>query len=258
MRRPFATLLLAASLATPAGAAPATAQEVVLTGSRSAHVEVTMPGRFKPRLGVFGADGVTVTTRGTYAGVWFESVTTPARLSQGAVVVPAIGDDLPVGWGGSDRDDFSLPAGRYRVHLLTDGASTVRVRVDGLSRGLRLVPRAPSDVRAKTVTVDAVRASIPVLVRPATTTVLIGFARNDPSVGNAVNICLDEGRQTPCETGSGYGISAALLMPGQWSKMAAAVFVYPGQASSGEHTASYTMASATPTAALLAFALSLR
>ena len=102
------------------------------------------------------------------------------------------------------------------------------------------------------------RASIPVLVRPATTTVLVGFANHEPSIGNAVSVCLDEGKDRPCEAGNGYGISTATLVPGVWSKTATAIFVYPGQASSGEHVGSYTLASPTPTSKLWAFALGIR
>ncbi|HEX8003023.1 MAG TPA: hypothetical protein VF519_10055 [Mycobacteriales bacterium] len=257
MRRALtAALLLLAALAPVAPSAAATSAEIVLTGSRAAWAEVSFPGRFKPAIGLFGRDELRVTTRGTYAGVYFESVTKPGRLSQGGVVLTAV-DDFPVAWGGSDRDDFTLPAGRYRVHLLTDGQSTVRVAVDGLPRGLRLAPRGPSDARAKVADVTAARASIPVTVRPATTTVLVGFAHSEPSVATAASVCLDEGRDVPCEAGGGYGFKTAMLAPGAWSSTATAIFVYPGQASNGEHAAHYTMASPAPTSKLYGFALSI-
>lgn len=258
MRRTFATLLLLATLAPaapPAAAAPAAGREVVLSGSRSASVEVRFASRFKPHLGVFGYPGISAATRGTYAGVLFENLG-KRMLSQGGVVVPVMGDEMPIGWGGSDRDDFSLPAGRYRVHLLTDGQSTVRVRVDGIARSMRLAPRRPTAVRARLVSVDAVRAEVPVLVRPTTTTVLVAYAKIEPSAGNAVSVCLDEGRELPCEAGGGSGMKVAFLAPGVWSKSQAAIFFYPGWASNGEHVARYTMAAAGGAPALYAFALS--
>lgn len=258
MRRALAALLLLLSFA-PAGAvraAPSTLREIVLTGSRPASVEVTFGARFSPRLGVVHSEGIKAATRGTYAGVWFENVRTP-RLSQGAVVVPAMGDALPIAWGGSDREDFSLPAGRYRVHLLTDGVSTVRVRAGGLDRNLRLSPARASDVRARLVKVTAVTAEVPVLVKPTTTTVLAASTHNEPSLAAAVSVCLDEGYQAPCEASGGLGMQVAFVMPGLWSRTMATYNVYPGDASTGEHTATYKVASATPTATLHAFALSL-
>lgn len=258
MRRTFSTLLLLATLAPVApAAAAATSREIVLTGSRSAWVEVTFAHRFKPHVGVWGRPGLRVATRGTYAGVWFENLKSDVA-SQGGVVLPAAGEDMPVGWGGSDREDFTLPAGRYRVHLLADGESTVRVLVDGIARSLRLAPRRASEVRSRLVSVDMVRAEIPVVVRPTTTTVLVGFTHSEPSVGSAMDICLDEGDTLPCEAGRGHGMSTAFLAPGVWSKMMTAIFVYPGWVSSGEHTASYTIATVGVTKrTLYAFALSL-
>ncbi|HEV2889989.1 MAG TPA: hypothetical protein VGX28_06400 [Frankiaceae bacterium] len=257
MRRALAALLLLLALS-PAGAqaAPPTLREIVLTGSRSASVEMTFPDRFSPHLGIAHPDGVAATTRGTYAGVWFENVR-DARWSQGRVVVPAMGDALPIAWGGSDREDFSLPAGRYRVHLVADGPSTVRVRVGGLARTTRLSPTRPSDVRGRLVKVTAVTADIPVLVKPTTTTVMAASTQNEPSLGAAISMCLDEGRELPCEAGQGFGMTVAFFAPGLWSRTMATYIVYPGTVASGEHTARYKVASGTPTATLYAFALSL-
>lgn len=259
MRRTLATLLLALAAVpiVPAGAAPAA--HVVLTGSRSASFETTFPTRFRPDVGIADADAdLAVTTRGTFAGVYFERLG-GTRLGIGAVVVPAmrgITGDTPAAWGASDTPSFTLPAGRYRVHLLTDGASTVRVRVEGLARDVVATPRTPSRVTGTLHRVGAARVTIPVTVRPTTTTMLVGSTDADYGVANAVSICLDEGRELPCETGNGLGMKTAFLGVGSRASTMTWMTAYPGDVPSGEHTASYTIASAGVPRGLHAFALS--
>ena len=246
MRRLLPALILAASLATPASAAPKT-HHLVLRGARSASVDVTFATRFRPLLGVIDSPAdVSVTTKGTFAGVFFENLS--RKLGVGAVQVPeaaGLGQAWPMSWGASDERDFSLPAGRYRVHLLADGQATVRVGVEGLARDVSYVPRGRSQVTGRLVEVPDVHVDIPVNVRSTTTTVLVAYTDQDVSLPGATSICLDEDADGPCEAGTtSWGVKSAHAGVGLRSSGATGLVLYPGFLGNGEHVASFTMAEA--------------
>lgn len=152
------SLLLAGVLAlagSPAGAEEA-GGSIVLRGSRSAHIDVKLP-RIKVECCDLRAtpqgvtyDGFSSSTKGSYVGFAIE------RIPQHKIIVGAVhapGLDL----GGGDVPTFStlgqggwLAPGRYRIHLLTDGRSTVRIEVGSgaaIRRSLR--PRVATDAKGR-------------------------------------------------------------------------------------------------------------
>ncbi len=156
-----ACVFLAASLAS-AAARPEPAS-IVLSGSRSAHVDVQLrrtveldccnfvEARAEGRA-YLRVSGLDVVTEGTYAGFAIERAS-DGRLMKAAVRIPAMDLDegrVPtfVSWGGARR----LSPGRYRIHLLTDGRSTVRIAAGGLRGDLRLTPSKPSRASGRLVT----------------------------------------------------------------------------------------------------------
>jgi hypothetical protein len=258
-------LLAATALPLPAASAAPAAHVLVVRGSRSATTDVTFRSRIRAHVDLYvpGARP-TATTTGTYAGVWLESLAGPP-LGTGTVFVPASWHDQPIGWGAWDREDASLPAGRYRVHLLTDGVSEVRLPVDGLARDMVLRPTGRSVDRGVLVhrqvagqNAPADHTVIPVVVHAATWTVLVSSVEGDgPVVGESV-ICLhDGGAQKPCPAGGGPGVEGSGGGVGSHGMSGVARFVAPGEVSPGEHDAEYIEAAATVTTGSYAFALTI-
>lgn len=163
MRKVTAAILTWLALATAAPSIARTPAEIVLTGTRNASAELTLhravrleccdyySGIVDGRM-TFRVTGLDVETAGSYAGFVIERAQ-DGRVMKGALRVPAMDLDegrLPmfVEWGRANR----LPPGEYRIHLLTDGRSVVRVAAPGLAGDVRLSPKAPSDVSGQLVT----------------------------------------------------------------------------------------------------------
>jgi hypothetical protein len=232
-------------------AGPARAADVhylVLRGSRSASVEVTFAHPFTLMLDSYSAVPPRVTTKGSYAGVWVEQVRDD-RINAGTVVVPKmrmIDGDFPVAFGIDGR----LPAGRYRVHLLADGASEVRIAVRGLDRDVVLAPRGRNLVTGRLVDLALVpgahsgSADIPVALRDTTMTVLMASTDGDvPAAESAA--CLTRTPTLPCGAGdSGPGVRASYLGIGGRMSTLSATFAYPHDRKPGEYDAVYDAAAA--------------
>jgi hypothetical protein len=258
-------LLAATALPLPVASAALTAHVLVVRGSRSATVDVTFRSRIRAHVDAFvpGAQP-SATTKGTYAGVWLESLAGPPG-GAGSVFVPASWHDQPIGWGAWDREDRSLPAGRYRVHLLTDGVSEVRLPVDGLARDLVLRPTGRSTDKGVLVhrqlagrNAPADRTVIPVVVRAATWTVLASSVEGDGPVFGQGMICLhDGGTQLPCPAGGGAGVQGSGAGVGGHGSSGVARFVAPGEVSPGEHDAEYVDTAVTVPTGIYAFALTI-
>lgn len=219
IRIAFACLLLLSAAPLRADAAPA--RYLTLRGSGTASVEV----RFTAAVTVHMSDDETartaprVTTSGTYAGAWIE----PADRSEngtGFYRVPAFDsrDGVPFVMG-MDAKPVRLAAGRYRVFLVTDGRSEVRVQVDGLPRDLKLTPRHAelsyarlADVRAKRAEMAGQR-TLTFRVNDGSRTMLAAWvdAPGAPSVTSS--ICLDSRAQVPCPFGGQRSLTGG---PGDW------------------------------------------
>lgn len=163
MRR--ASLVLAgtliATLLIPAGVAASSAREVIeLRGSRDAFVDVFFASsvritccdiRYADNPPRFVQEGFTQETEGAYVGFAIERLP-QEKLVVGGVRIPSM-----------DLGSLRLPAlaqlarggrlspGRYRIHLLTDGPSIVRIEARGLESPWVLRPTNPSPVAAQLI-----------------------------------------------------------------------------------------------------------
>lgn len=148
MRRVAACVaLLCALFAVPADAAPPHAF-LVITGSRSAVVDITMPRDTTGTPGSLGYLCADFTTKGTYAAYLLRPVS-----GRG----PTWGGMLTAKWPFGKHpscftdhsDDRPLKAGRYRLYLMTDGATTLRVTLPGYTRNVVARPTRPFRVVAE-------------------------------------------------------------------------------------------------------------
>jgi hypothetical protein len=184
---------------------------LVVSGSVSAYVDVTIKHAFVAHMGVFEpkATAPRVTTRGAYAGVWIEPVGRP-NDGTGFFTLPAT--DTPDGERhvmGFDAKPKRFGPGRYRVHLVTDGRSELRIQADGLPYGLTLAPRhrVPSwgrvvDVRTTPADV-AGEETLSFRVRKGSRTMLGAWIDAPGSVSMTSTICLTQpGSPVPCPLSS--------------------------------------------------------
>ena len=169
-RMSLALSLFLALLPQGAGASSPDPATIELRGSKSAHVDVRFdePTKITCCTDPKSSDGkpsvppLTVRTRGTYAGYVVD------RLSDGKIVAGAI--RVPVMDFADTDSTYRLPLlvlvkssrhplapGSYRIHLVTDGPSTVRFRVDGLEEDAIYRPKSPTPVKSffKTPTLGA-------------------------------------------------------------------------------------------------------
>jgi hypothetical protein len=158
VRRALVFALLAASLGLaggPSSAAPA--QALVLRGSRSAStvVDFVRPVAFDmyDDGGDQYARGVTATYAGGYVGIAVRRL--DGRLVFARIVVRGFEStaySIPIRHLvvlGDLHDDVTVPAGRYRVSLLADGQSELRIRTRGLPATRVLVPSGPERFRGQ-------------------------------------------------------------------------------------------------------------
>ncbi|HVL64478.1 MAG TPA: hypothetical protein VM573_04830 [Actinomycetota bacterium] len=94
------------------------------------------------RKGRFEQSGFSVESNGTYAGFALESP--EGRLVVGGIRIPAMDlNDRQFPTVAVLADGGRIPAGEYRLHLLTDGHSRLRIDVLG-DRDRRLAPTRPT------------------------------------------------------------------------------------------------------------------
>lgn len=156
VRRALVFVLLAANLGFVAGpSSAASPQALVLRGSRSGSTVVDFAKPVTFEMYDAGGDGyargVTATHAGGYAGI-------AVRRADGRLVFARF---VVRGFETTDRtfrylvtlgdlhDNVVVPAGRYRVSLLTDGASELRIRTRGLSGTRVLAPVGPERFRGQ-------------------------------------------------------------------------------------------------------------
>lgn len=213
---------LAAALCLLLGAAPVAgkppAGEMVLRGDSSASVEVRLAQPadvFCCRMvfeevdgrSYFRIAGFEVETEGTFAGFAIERPS-DGRILRGAVRLPAmdLDDGIVPGFASFGRTR-RLPAGRYRIHLLTDGPSTVRFTVPGLRRDVHLRPEGASDVTASLVelTPEDVQERVPVEVPGDALVVLVSKTEGDFTQGHYLSHCL-AAPGAPCTSSEDYEV----------------------------------------------------
>lgn len=201
------------------GAAPqgvardSSAEQLVLRGSHSASVEVYfgsaielaccgIDSEVRNRQMRFFTTGFDVSTDGTYGGFLIERVRDD-RIMKAAVRIPEM--DLS-GAGVPTFVEFgkakTLSAGHYRIHLLTDGQSTVRIEMNGLPRSTTYLPSKPSPVSAQLHRMIEQPGPPAAHIRDA--------LRIQPSSTVAIAI------HTEADLGQAHVTSQCVVLPGEW------------------------------------------
>lgn len=245
MARRFLGILLVCLLGVPAGpvAAAPVLRTLTVRGAPNSYVEVTFAGRVRFETSMTSKAPPSYDARGTYAGVYVEPVrgTGPVAGTILLLGMPVLSDYPfplgPQGW---------LPAGRYRVHLLGDAPTTVRVRAEGLRRSLTVTTRTRSDVVATWVSrgvagvatpVD--RTIVPFEMRRKTLAVVSAMHESTGFYGRRdVCVRLRTSGLSPCLYGnSGRGWYWGVY-PIRWSLGGASAY-HPGELPVGEYEAEF-------------------
>lgn len=151
-------VVTAAALAQPSAAAatpkaPALSGTVVISGSTTGYVEVTVPKQAVLPAGL-GADAVAairITGGGGFAGFALATNEADGPLIVGghapaSAPTPERPEVLAVNYGsGEFGNDFTIPAGRYRLYLITGGKpTTVTLKLRGLTGKSSFKPTVPT------------------------------------------------------------------------------------------------------------------
>lgn len=250
---------LVAAPATAASAAPAT-RTLTVRGLPNAYAEVTFGGRVRLDTSGTAKAPPVYDAEGTYAGAYVEPVGYGAAAGTLLLrAMPGLSDAaFPLG------TQSWLPAGRYRVHLLGDAATTVRIRAEGLRRDLTVTTRTRSalDVTwvergVAGVATPADRTIVPLTVRSRTLTVLAASHDSTGFYGRS-EICVrarTDGR-SPCLDGNaGHGTYWGVY-PYRWTMAGAAVY-RPGAFAAGELEVEFVDAAVAVPHSLATFVLTL-
>lgn len=260
-RAALLALLLCLAGLPHAGAARA-AEAVVLRGSRSASIDLTLTrtttfevGRPEPGRAISARIG------GTFAGV------VVSRLD-GSVVVGAVvaagfrsgGAPVPMVFG-QGFESVRVPAGRYRITLLANGAGTeVRIPAIGVGRVRVLAPSTRVDVHGDVVTrrtpvgVPIGEVRVPLRTGSRSTVILATMQSYAVTAASLDEVCLARSGST-CRTGSVTGGSTVLLGGAGRAETVSAYFAYPGDTPAGDYDAIFVSGGAGVSEALSAFAL---
>lgn len=199
--------LVMAMIFPAAGSARPAPYELVLDGSRSASVVISlqrpvkltcceMRGEERDGTMHFGIEGFSAETRGTYAGFAIERLS-DGRMMKIAVHVPHLdlGQGLVptvISFGRATR----LASGRYRIHLLTDGRSTVRVAAPGLPKTMYLNPSQPSKVTSELVElttpagVPSLQSRVPIEVAKSSVVLLAVMTEGELTQAHYLSQCV--------------------------------------------------------------------
>jgi hypothetical protein len=144
-----AVAALAASALVPSVADAAGTGEILITGGRTAYVDVTLRSPV-----TIDVPASSMVSRGTFVGFYAESLDRPTgdRYAQGSAAgLVTIRDYHPPGAEGGTLDLLSgsrtLNPGRYRVYLIADAKASVRLVTSGSDK-IRLTPSRPATARA--------------------------------------------------------------------------------------------------------------
>ncbi len=165
---------------------------LTLVGSRSASVDLMLTKHSKRPAG-----GIRMSGGGTYVGVCLKALDSPRPTACAITIKRFSTPQRPVRFG--PIDDV-VPAGRYRLMLITDARATVTMPLTGLYRSARMFP-ARRVSAAIQLSAPSPSAYMPVLrqewsvARSETTTIALGVRwRGDAPVGaTSVNLCIVAG-----------------------------------------------------------------
>lgn len=230
-------------------------------GNTTGYVDVVFPSRFRPHVGAYD-DPVRPEgwSDGRFTGVWIESLSRRGTGPGGVATTPA-GGNYHVQFGEPDGGAW-LPAGAYRVHLMTDKVSYFRIPVDGLSKTRYYVPLHPETLHTNVVTsaADLPGGRLGDVVRTGahTLAVAVGLVRAESSVVH-VDLCVAASTQLPCEADpaarSDNG-SVDLAAPGKRAEVVYIVAM-PKTLPDGEHDVGFRAAAVPDSTRLELFTLTL-
>lgn len=241
-----AAVLLTATIGPAQAATPR--HDMWVYGSASGYVDVTFASRFRPHVGAW-VDPVRpyAASDGKYVGIWVESLS-HRGTGPGSVSTTKDGGYWHVSFGEPDAGAW-LPAGRYRVHFMTDAFSYIRVPVDGLGRTLWAFPSTKETVRTQLVKppvagVSAGRMTASVQTGARTFALTLGLVRADASTAH-LRLCVAASTQLPCDADKDARTDESLTDVAQPGKFAEAVYVVamPGTLPNGPHDVGFTAAS---------------
>lgn len=164
-------VLAAAGSAQPATGAEGTAT-LVLRARASAYVDVTFPTAFRLH------DATTSAPGASFSGYYLQPLKGPAENGFGQVWLsgfrhPGYAEaPIPIGGPGTNPElpdpgqDWSIPAGRYRVHVLGDRPTVARLRVSGQVplRSATAARRSGAYAAWRTLTLPAAEQPAPAVV----------------------------------------------------------------------------------------------
>jgi hypothetical protein len=257
--------------------------QLVVSGSRSAHQDIVFARSITLAA---GGEDVRYDARGSYAGFYLEPLDRDPAGGAGQVRPSSFGwpgfanYGLPLGRsqlaapvGGS----ISLPAGRYRVHLITDAAAVVTIPVAGFAGSRTIRPRRLSTATARTADVTPEAAgrrylsglasfSLPVSVGPRSLAIAALHVVRDGHAAAAQAVytgCIEADEVPLCRSnGSNYFDTTShnsSESPAFTESAISAAYYFPDSAPTGQDTArgSVTTASTLRSVVGLAFALGL-
>ena len=256
-------LALLAVGAAPVTAAPAT-RVLTIRGAKNAYVDVTFATRFRLHTDDHRhKDAPRITTTGTYGGFYVVPLGKgPEAVGAGTIQLQGLPvfANMAMGIGTFEW----LPAGRYRVHLLADAETTVRVHGEGLRRDLSLRPAKPSATAATFVhrttggaDVPVDRTVIPVSIRPNTVTLLAGQQDSNGVVMDQYQCLHPPARPEGCATGDGIGGNFLVTGTPAGRSAGSGMIVYPGEHPPGEAEADFIDVTAGVPRGMYAFALTI-
>lgn len=242
MARPLVAVLLASLIGIPASATAAPRlHTLTVRGVPNAYAEVTFAGRV--RFETATKSRPSYDAKGTYGGAYVEPVRGDGPVA-GTVLLramPSLSDVPfplgPQGW---------LPPGRYRVHLIGDAPTTVKIRVEGLRRDLTVTTKTRTNVVATWVSrgmagvaTPADRTIVPFAVRSRTLTV-VAEAHESTGFYGQRDVCVRERTNglSPCLDGNSGHARYSGVYPFRWTMGGAAAY-HPGALPPGELEAEF-------------------
>lgn len=262
MTQSLVAVLLTSLIGIPASAAAApTPHMLTVRGVQNAYADVTFAGRVRFDTSATPTTPPVYDATGTFAGVYVEPVLGGGPVA-GTVLLRAMPgmSDVPIplspqGW---------LGPGRYRVHLLGDGFTTVKIRVEGLRRDLTVTTKTRSAIVAEWVIrgVAGVAAPVDRTIAPFTvrrrTLAVVAEAHESTGFYGRRDVCVRQRTNglSPCLDGnSGRGWYWGVY-PFRWTLGSAAVY-RPGTLPVGELEAEFVDVAAAMPHGLTTFVMTL-
>ena len=238
-----------------AGAASSGYSIIELRGSKNAHVDVRFDEGTRIKWRSDTEHPLKVRTRGSYAGYIVERLS-DGKIVAGAVRVPVMDfDDLD---GDEDdparvvvkSDSGNLAAGTYRIHLVTDGRSTVRFPVEGLDENASYRPKDPTPATSffKPAPVETGEPvshhRTPITVKEGTLVILASILVADRSQASYLEHCVVRIIE-PCQSRRDHSAQVTITPVDNIWSLSRIISVYkPGHFEPGEWQAQFSASSA--------------